>query len=88
MRLFQNRRHEEISLHATASGDVAQAARRAASMNPFLPGSALWRGPDSGGTKIPLEPARETLSELLDSGSTASRLDKSGFAGVCPMARP
>jgi hypothetical protein len=32
------------------------------------------------------DPARETVSELLGSGGTASRLDEPGFAGVCPMA--
>jgi hypothetical protein len=33
-------------------------------------------------------PARETLSVLLDGGSTANRLDEPDFAGVCPMACP
>jgi hypothetical protein len=35
-----------------------------------------------------LKTARETVSGLLDSGSTASRHDEPGFAGVCPMASP
>jgi hypothetical protein len=32
------------------------------------------------------DPARKSVSVLLDSGITASRLNEPGFAGVCPMA--
>jgi hypothetical protein len=34
-----------------------------------------------------LDPAREPLSVLLDSGGAASHLDELSFAGVCPTVR-
>jgi hypothetical protein len=43
-------------------------------------GYAGW----SGKAKKPVKKARETLSGLLDIGSTANRPDEFGFAGVCP----